>query len=363
MAAYRACITAEPRLGEAWWSLADLKTYRFDDDEVDMMQAAHEGDIHERDRAALAFALGKAFEDRDEPRKSFAHYREGNAIRHRVETFNIERFDAQCTRLRMTFTAEELGRETRPVEGPVPIFVVGLPRSGSTLVDQILASHSQVQGTMELPHILRYVQEFEASEGRAQYPGVIAELKPDELLELGERYLDETSAYHHGAPFFVDKMPNNFMHLGLIARILPHAVFVDTRRHPMACCFSIFKQHFARGQAFGYDLETLGAYYRAYVAIMAHWDAVMPGRVHRVIYESMVDDTEAEIRQLLAHCGLPFEPACLRFFETDRVVRTASAEQVRQPIYTDAKAQWLPFEPYLDPLKAGLGDVLDNWST
>ncbi len=362
VAAYRACIAAEPRLGEAWWSLADLKTYRFDDGEIEEMQTALDGDIHERDRAALAFALGKAYEDRDEPSKSFEHYQSGNQIRHRVETFNIERFNAQCGRLRATFTAEELAKETRPIDGPVPIFVVGLPRSGSTLVDQILASHSQVQGTMELPHILRYVQEFEASEGGSNYPGIIAELTPRELGELGERYLKETTPYHQDAPFFVDKMPNNFMHLGLIARVLPSAVFIDTRRHPMACCFSIYKQHFARGQAFGYDLETVGAYYRAYVDIMALWDDAMPGRVHRVIYESMVDETEAEIRRLLAHCGLDFESACLRFFETDRVVRTASAEQVRQPIYTDAKAQWQPFEPFLDPLRNALGDVLDNWS-
>ena len=361
--AYRACIAAEPRLGEAWWSLADLKTYQFGDDEIEAMHSALATEIHERDRAALSFALGKAYEDRGQPKDSFEHYATGNAIRHRVETFNVERFEAQCERLRLTFTARELAKPTLPTPGPVPIFVVGLPRSGSTLVDQILASHSQVQGTMELPHVLRYVQEFDAAQSASHYPAIVTEMSADERQALGRRYLEETAPYHLGAPYFVDKMPNNFMHVGLLARILPDAIFIDTRRHPMACCFSIFKQHFARGQAFGYDLATVGKYYRAYVAVMAHWDAVLPGRVHRVVYETMVDDTEASIHRLLTHCDLPFEPGCLRFFETDRVVRTASAEQVRRPIYTDAKSQWEPFDPFLDPLRTALGSVLDSWST
>ncbi|MYE83904.1 MAG: tetratricopeptide repeat protein [Gammaproteobacteria bacterium] len=363
--AYRDGLAMEPRLGEAWWSLADLKTQAFSDADVEAMQETMGDDgVPERERAALRFALGKAFEDRGDVEAAFEHYRTGNAIRHRHERFNVERFERQCNALRETFTAETLeARRAALVEGPIPIFVIGLPRSGSTLVDQILSSHSAVQGTMELPHILGYVRELDPRRGGAGpgYPACVHEMSAERFADLGRRYLEETEPYHGGAPYFVDKMPNNFMHVGLIARMLPDAVFVDTRRHPLGCCFSIYKQNFARGQTFGYDLGTLAAYYRNYVEVMAHWDAVLPGRVHRVVYERLVDDTESETRRLLAHCGLPFEEACLRFHETERVVRTASAEQVRRPIYSDAKTHWQAYEAYLGPLKLGLGDILETW--
>ena len=217
---------------------------------------------------------------------------------------------------------------------------------------------------MELPHILGYVRELDPRRGGRPpgYPACVHEMSPEDFGTLGRRYLEETEPYHGGAPHFVDKMPNNFMHVGLIACMLPDAVFVDTRRHPLGCCFSIYKQNFARGQTFGYDLETLAAYYRNYVDVMAHWDAVLPGRVHRVVYERLVDDTEGETRRLLAHCGLPFEEACLRFHETERVVRTASAEQVRRPIYRDAKTHWQAYEAHLGPLVEGLGEVLESWA-
>ena len=364
--AYRDSLAMEPRLGEAWWSLADLKTYEFVDGDIEAMHGALRDDsLPERERAALRFALGKAYEDRGDVEAAFGHYREGNAIRHRHERFNVERFERQCEALRETFDAETIAaRQGDASDGPVPIFVIGLPRSGSTLVDQILSSHSAVQGTMELPHILGYVRELDPRRGGAPpgYPACVHEMSPARFTALGRRYLEETAPYHLGAPYFVDKMPNNFMHVGLIACMLPNAVFVDTRRHPLGCCFSIYKQNFARGQTFGYDLETVAAYYRNYVGVMAHWDAVLPGRVHRVVYERLVDDTEGETRRLLDHCGLPFEEACLRFHETERVVRTASAEQVRRPIYRDGKTHWQAYEAHLAPLVAGLGDVVERWA-
>ena len=355
--AYRDGLAMEPRLGEAWWSLADLKTQAFSDADVEAMQETmgDEG-VPERERAALRFALGKAFEDRGDVEAAFEHYRTGNAIRHRHERFNVERFERQCDALRETFTAETLeARRAALVEGPIPIFVIGLPRSGSTLVDQILSSHSAVQGTMELPHILGYVRELDPrGAGRGGATRLACTRCPRSVSRTWAaatwtRPSPTTAARRTSWT----RLPNNFMHVGLIARMLPDAVFVDTRRHPLGCCFSIYKQNFARGQTFGYDLGTLAAYYRNYVDVMAHWDAVLPGRVHRVVYERLVDDTESETRRLLAHCGLPFEEACLRFHETERVVRTASAEQVRQPIYRDAKTHWQAYEAHLGPLKAG----------
>ena len=366
--AYKEALALAPGLGEAWWSLADLKTYVFADDEVEAMRRALEDDaLHERDRAAVYFALGKAFEDRGANDAAFEHYRRGNAIRARFEAFDVDRFQQQCARLQSVFTAARVsasrGRGTKP-ESPTPIFVVGLPRAGSTLIEQILASHSQVQGTMELPHILGYVREMDPRRGAPPpgYPACIEAMSPADFAALGERYIDETRAYHGDAPFFVDKMPNNFMHLGLIACMLPQAKFVDARRHPLGCCFSVYKQLFARGQAFGYHFDSLGAYYRGYLDVMAHWGRVMPGGVHRIIYERMVDDVEGQTRRLLRFCGLRFEAACLRFHETGRVVRTASAEQVRRPVYADAKTHWRAFEQHLAPLKKALGPALDAWA-
>jgi len=242
---------------------------------------------------------------------------------------------------------------------------VGLPRSGSTLVEQILSSHSAIEGTMELPDVIGIVKELSGRTRRSEvskYPEVLAALSADELRGLGERYLEQTRVQRRtGAPFFIDKLPNNWAHVGLIQLMLPNARIIDTRRHPLSCCFSNFKQHFARGQNFTYALDDLGRYYADYVALMAHFDAVLPGRIHRVIYERMVDDTEHEVRRLLDYCGLPFEDACLRFYENDRAVRTASSEQVRQPIFRDAVDQWRHYEAWLAPLRAALGPVLDAY--
>ena len=367
--AYRAALAHDPALGEAWWSLADLKTFQFRAaDMTEMTQLLDRGGLEtrERDLAALHFALGKAHEDRARYDDAFAHYASGNRLRASQETFHVQRFRHQIEAAKRVFKSSTSA--VAPAEtSPTPIFVVGLPRSGSTLVDQILASHSQIQGTMELPHILGYVRELghdqdaPRDKDRSAYPGCVAAMSDSQLSALGGRYLEETAAYHQGAPYFVDKMPNNYLHLGLIARMLPQARFIDTRRHPMGCCFSIFKQNFARGQAFGYDFETLGAYYRGYLELMAHWRSIMPERVVTVVYEHLVDDTEAQIRDLLAHCGVAFEPACLAFHRNERVVRTASAEQVRQPIYASGKEQWRHFAEHLGPLEAALGPALTEW--
>ena len=372
IAAYKKSLDLDNYLGEAWWSLADLKTYRFDQSDLkQMLKVSDETEIKERarDHASLNFALGKAYEDLKDYSESFRFYALGNKLRSQFESFNLDRLRTQISASKEVYTDQVFRSEPSLSNPIVPIFVLGLPRSGSTLVDQILASHSQVQGTMELPHILSYVRELggtveerlEDTTGNSKYPSSVLQLSDQEKQDLGERYLKETENYHLGSSYFVDKMPNNFLHIGLIAQILPQAIFVDTRRHPLACCFSIFKQNFARGQSFSYDLETLGKYYECYLDLMEHWRTVLPGRLHRVIYEDMVDDTEQQIRNLLKHCGLEFEEGCLAFYENDRVVRTASAQQVRKPIYDTAKQAWQGFEDYLEPLTESLGTAIDGW--
>jgi predicted Zn-dependent protease len=360
--AYRKAIAQEATLGEAWWSLANLKTFRFGESELAHLRASLErGDLTDEDRLHFEFALAKALEDQAAWDESFDHYAAGNALRRRVHPYNSEENSAFVARSRETFTAEFFA--ARAGYGAVaadPIFVVGLPRSGSTLIEQILASHSLVEGTMELPDIPLIARELtRRGEGATSYLETLAALKREELRDLGERYLERTRALRRtDAPFFIDKMPNNCLYVGLIQLILPRARIIDARRHPLGCGFSCFRQHFARGQNFSYSLEDIGSYYRDYVALMAHFDRVQPGRVHRVFYENMIAATEAQVRALLAHCGLPFEAACLRFYENDRAVRTASSEQVRLPIFHDALEHWRHFEPHLAPLKQALGDVL-----
>jgi tetratricopeptide (TPR) repeat protein len=363
VAAYREAIRRRPGLGEAYWSLANLKTFRFDDADLDAMddqigleQADKEDSFH------LHFALGKAREDRGAYDNAFEHYARGNALRRQTVRWDAEEHHRNTCRLRDFFTREFLAeRAGQGCPSAEPIFVVGLPRSGSTLLEQILASHSQVEGTMELPDIISIARRLSGKKSREQesrYPGILAELSPGQLAELGEEYLARTRVHRSRAAHFIDKMPNNFMHVGLIHLILPNARIIDARRHPLACCFSGFKQLFASGQNFSYSLEEIGRYYRDYVDLMGHWDAVQPGRVLRVEYEAVVADTEAEVRRLLAYCQLDFEPACLKFHETERAVRTASSEQVRQPIYAAAVDQWRHFAGHLAPLAAALGPVL-----
>jgi predicted Zn-dependent protease len=367
VAAYRRAIRMEPTLGEAWWSLANLKTFRFSDTDVSALRAALAGETPaDEDRLHFEFALAKALEDAANWEESFAHYARGNALRRQWHPYSADDNSRFVRGSQKLFTAEFFAaRAGAGSPAADPIFVLGLPRSGSTLIEQILASHSRVEGTMELPDIPRIANElagFDEGEATGRFLAGVAALTPVQLRELGERYLARTrSVRRTDAPFFVDKMPNNCLYVGLIQLILPNARIIDARRHPLGCCFSCFKQHFARGQSFTYGLEDLGSYYRDYVALMAHFDRVLPGRVHRVFYESMVEDTETEIRRLLEYCGLPFEDACLRFYENERAVRTASSEQVRQPIFREGLEQWRHFEPWLDPLKAALGPVLDAY--
>ena len=363
-ASYKAALQIDPGRAEAYWSLADLKNYTFSDDEIAAMRRLLTSDKRERNNEAqLHFALGRAFEQRQNYEQAFAHYAEGNALRHLDAPFDIEGFERRSARIRAFFGAEFFA--ARHGSGDLraaPIFVVGLPRSGSTLIEQILASHSQVEGTMELPNILNIVGQFDdLAASRDGYPETVTRASVEQLTSLGRRYLDETAPLRVGKERFTDKLPNNFNHIGLIHAILPRATIIDARRHPMDACFSTFKQHFAEGQTFSYELATLGRYYRCYLSLMDHWDAVLPGSVLHVQYEELVREPEANIRRLLEHCGLPFEPACLSFHETRRSVRTPSAEQVRQPLYSSGVGYWRHFERQLEPLRQALGDCLERF--
>jgi tetratricopeptide (TPR) repeat protein len=361
--AYRRALALEPGFGEAAWSLANLKTFRFDEVEVEAMRVQlARTDLQVAERSQFEFALGKALEDREAYEESFAHYLEGNRLRRASVTYDAGENRQRVQRARKLLTPEFFReREGWGEAADGPIFVLGMPRSGSTLVEQILSSHSQVEGTMELPEINSLARGLRrmAQSPRDGYLGVLAEQGAEELRALGRAYLERTRVHRRsGAPLFIDKMPNNYQHIGLIRLALPRARIVDARRHPLACCLSIFKQHFARGQNFSYRLNELGACYRDYVELMAHYDSVLPGTVHRVHYETMVDDTEAEVRRLLGFCGLPFEPGCLRFYENERAVRTASSEQVRRPIYREGKDHFRHYADWLGPLQDALGDVL-----
>jgi tetratricopeptide (TPR) repeat protein len=365
--AYRQAATLEPTLGEAWWSLANLKTFRFAPTEVATLRAQLATPVlSDTDRLHFAFALGKALEDAAAWEESFQWYAKGNQLRRTQLVYDADDNTAHVQRSRAIFTRAFFEqRQGSGCDAPDPIFIVGLPRAGSTLVEQMLASHPLVEGTAELPDIMALARRMSprGSQGTAAaYPGVLASFDATALQALGEEYLERTRIQRKtGAPFFIDKMPNNFAHLGLIHLILPKARIIDARRHPLGGGFSAFKQHFARGQGFTYDLNELGRYYHDYVALMAHFDQVLPGRVHRVFYEQMVADTETEVRRLLEYCGLPFAPACLRFHENERAVRTASSEQVRQPIFREGLEQWRYYDTWLSPLKAGLGPVLSAY--
>lgn len=361
VAAYRRALDVSPALGEVWWSLANLKTVRFDDADIALMEAGlARADISTEDRFHLHFALGKALEDRKEAAASFHHYDEGNRLR----AAELESHERNVTRhvevAKALFTEEFFAqRAGQGCDAADPVFILGLPRAGSTLLEQILSSHSLVEGTMELPDIPHIAGQLGSIE---HWPDKLAGASPEDLKRMGETFLERTRIQRKsGKPFFIDKLPNNWLHVGLIHLILPNAKIIDARRHPMACCFSNFKQHFARGQGFTYSQSDIGHYYADYVEFMAHIDRVLPGRVVRMFHEDLVDDSEREIRRLLDALGLPFEESCLRFWENDRAVRTASSEQVRRPIFKEGTEQWLMFEPYLDPLKAALGPVLSAY--
>jgi len=354
--AYRRCLELQPTLGEAWWSLANLKTFRFTDADRAAMRAAIEvPGLGEEDRFHLEFALGKAEEDAGAYQASFAHYAEGNRRRRALIDYDAAELSRTVDRQIGLFTPEFFAaREGWGAPARDPIFVVSLPRSGSTLIEQILASHSQVEGTTELADIA-------ALATRVGLNGMTS-LTAEDARAVGDEYLDRTRIQRKtDRPFFVDKMPNNWAHVGFIRLILPNATIVDARRHPLGCCFSNFKQHFARGQTFTYDLADIGHYYADYIRLMGHFDTVLPGQIHRIFYEAMVADTEAQVRALLDHAHLPFEEQCLRFHETERAVRTASSEQVRRPIFREGVEQWRNFEPWLEPLRAALGPLVADY--
>lgn len=364
---YRKSIELAPQLGEAYWSLANLKTFRFSASDMDAMQAQlARSELDAEDRFHFHFALGKALEDARQFAQSFEHYEQGNRLRRAAVSYDADWNSQQVQRSKALFSREFFAeRAAGGASALDPIFIVGLPRSGSTLLEQVLSSHPLVEGTMELPDLVGIVKGLGGGRGPAtggNYPESIAALDADTLRALGERYLAQTRIYRKSdAPFFIDKLPNNFAHTGLIHLMLPAAKIIDARRHPLGCCFSGYKQHFARGQHFTYSLEDIGRYYRDYVELMAHFDAVLPGRVHRVIYERVIEDTEAEVRRLLDYCNLPFDERCLRFYENERAVRTASSEQVRRPIYREGVDHWLNYEPWLGPLKSALGCVLEHY--
>ncbi len=364
--AYEKCIELGTGQGEAYWSLANLKTYRFTDAQIaaieDLLQ---DKSCAFRDYYHLLFSLGKAREDRGEYRHAMAAYAKGNQVRGRNVPWDSREFSRNLAELKDFFTPDFFASVAgQGCESGAPIFIVGLPRAGSTLLEQILASHSQVEGTAELADIIALARQLSGKQRRgdaSRYPGILAEVGAEALEEMGRGYLAGTAKQRRtDRPRFIDKMPNNFTHIGLIHAILPDAKIIDARRHPMDCCFSGYKQLFASGQGFTYGLSRIGNYYRDYVDLMDHWDRVLPGRVLRVWYEDMVNDTEAQVRRMLDYCELPFEHQCLAFHENERTVRTASSEQVRQPIYRGGMDQWQYFEDWLMPLKRALGPVLDR---
>ena len=364
---YRAAADARPGYGEAYWSLANLKRYRFTDGEIDRMRAAESAaQTSTVDRYHLCFALGKALEDRGEFAQSFEYYSRGNALKRAASSYDAQQLETGARLQREVCTGALFARHSGSGSPATdPIFIVGLPRSGSTLIEQILSSHSAVEGTQELadlPRMVNGLQGREASHGPALYPRILARMTAADCRRLGEQYLRDTRSFRAtGRPRFIDKMPNNFRHIGLIHLILPNATIIDVRREPMACCFSNFKQLFAQGQTFTYGLQDIARYYRNYLELMRHWDEVLPGRVLRVHYEDVVDDLEGSVRRLLDHCGLELEPACLAFHQTVRSVRTPSSEQVRQPIYRDGLQQWRHYERWLAPLRDALGDAAESY--
>lgn len=346
--AYEQAVKAEPDHGDAYWSLANTKTYQFSQAMIRQMAHYEEAQSTSLDaRIHLCFALGKAYEDAKDFAKSFQYYQKGNDLKHRTQQFDIERTE-KAMEAQKAACDPSLFKHKRGLDVPDPIFIVGLPRAGSTLLEQILASHSQVDGTMELHDILSIASSL--SNQPVPYPFNLASLSDQTCMALGKQYIEQTKAYRGSAPFFIDKMPNNFIHIGLIKRILPNAKIIDARRDPKACCFSGFKQLFFDGQEFTYSLSDIGRYYNSYVKLMEHWHSVFAGEILTVQHEAVINDLEGQVRRILDYCQLPFEPGCLTFYNTRRVIKTPSSEQVRQPIYRSGMTQWEGFKPFLTPL-------------
>jgi tetratricopeptide (TPR) repeat protein len=366
--AYRATAAARPSFGDAYWSLANLKTYRFTDNELERMRTEESSPTTSvPDRYHLCFALGMALENRCEYEESFRYYERGNALKRSEVRYRPDLIERNTCLQKQVCTREFFAaRRHVGAADPSPIFIVGLPRAGSTLLEQILASHSRVEGTRELPNIPRIATEFQGRDSdltNPRYPGLLVEMQPEDLRRLGDKYLSDTRVYRTDKPHFIDKMPNNFRHLGLIRLLLPRAKVIDARREPMACCFSNLKQLFASGQEFTYSVEDIARYYRTYLDLMRHWDEVLPGGILRVHYEDVVEDLEGSVRRMLDFCGLPFEAQCIDFHRTLRSVSTASSEQVRQPIFREGLEQWKNYEAWLGPLKDMLGDALMTYRT
>lgn len=360
IASYHAALQAKPDHGDAWYALANLKTYPFENKEIDLMRDLHaQPYLSFSDRVHLSFALGKALEDRGDYADSFDYYRQGNDLKRAQTRYSADTMSAELAMQREVCTPELFARHSGAGDpAPDPIFILGLPRAGSTLLEQILASHSQIDGTLELPNVLALAHRLRGRRaGQSRYPGILHDLSGEQLTGFGAQFIEDTRIHRRGAPFFIDKMPNNFRHIGLIHLILPNAKIIDARRTPMDCCFSGFKQLFAEGQEFTYGLHEIGRYYADYVELMDHWDRVLPGKVLRVNHEDMLDDQEGQTRRMLDYLDLPFEQACLEFHKTDRAVRTASSEQVRQPLNRKGQGAWKPYEPWLDPLKQALGPL------
>jgi tetratricopeptide (TPR) repeat protein len=363
---YHRSADCRPEFGDAYWSLANLKTYRFTDEELARMRAAESAvTTGATDRCHLCFALGKALEDRGQYEESFQFYARGNALKRSVSTYQADIIQSDARRQIELFSDDFVAnRRGWGAPDPDPIFIIGLPRSGSTLIEQILASHSSVEGTHELVHIPQTARKLRGRDPdprNPRYPGILAQMSAGEFSTLGQEYLAATRIYRTGKPFFIDKMPNNMRHVGLIHLMLPNARIIDARREPMACCFSNLKQLFARGQEFTYSIDDVARYYHTYLELMQHWERVLPGRILRIQHEDLVADLEGNVRRILEFCGLEFEPQCIEFHKTERSVRTASSEQVRQPISREGLDHWKHFEPWLKPLKEALGDALTQY--
>jgi len=363
IACYRAALSEKMDHGEAWYSLANLKTVGFTDDDIEAM--SHQVTLPQlmaQDRIYLYFAMGKALEDNQDYDQAFEFYRMGNDLKKAQSRYKAEQTTEEFDRQQDVVTPALVKRfHESGCPAPDPIFIVGLPRAGSTLLEQILSSHSQVDGTLELPNVLSLVHSIRRGERFSDdnlYPEALANISPEQYTKFGEDYIRDTKIHRQNAPYFIDKMPNNFRHIGLIKLMLPNAKIIDARRHPLACCFSGYKQLFAEGQEFSYSLEDIGQYYRDYVKLMDYWQQLFPGQILHVQYENVVDDFENQVQRILDYCGLDFEPACLSFHKTERAVRTASSEQVRQPLYRSGLEQWRHFEAHLDPLKETLGQEI-----
>ena len=363
IAAYRAAIELRPNLGEIYFSLSNLKTFRFTPAEIeDMEQRIGQPSLPTASIVHFAFSLGKAFEDAKDYDQAFQYYIQANEENRKSITYDPVQTEIAHTKIKETFDSgffERVKMSNTGIEDPSPIFIVGLPRSGSTLLEQILASHSLVDGTSELPDLGIVSQMISSKQKGRVFPGGILEMDDAEITHLGQQYLDRTQRHRKGAPYFTDKMPNNFAHVGLLQAILPNAKIIDARRHPLDSCVGSYKQHFAKGQTFTYDLFELGEFYLEYDKLMRHWDEVIPGKVLRVQYEDVVENLETQVRRILEYCNLPFEEGCINFHETKRSVRTASSEQVRQPIYSQSMNTWKRFEKHIEPLKEILEPLLD----